>query len=93
MELTWIAAASLLCAGFGYVLVRRAKRFRVVCWTLLGASLFALATRDLFRSREQGRPSPTPQAGSSRTSDRGDDERQRVPFRKRLRRRLGSWLG
>ncbi|WP_276300607.1 hypothetical protein [Halorussus lipolyticus] len=93
MELTWIVASSLLCAGFGYVFVRRAKQFRVVCWTLLGASLFALATRDLFRSRQQGRPSPTPREAPSRAPDRGDDERQRVALLKRLRRRLGSWLG
>jgi len=58
MQLTWLIPASLLFVGVGYVVVRRAPRPRVVNWTLLGAALFALATRDLFRSRERGRPAP-----------------------------------
>lgn len=93
MELTWLVASSVLVVGSGYAFLRRAKRFRVVGWTLLGASLFALATRDLFRSRERGRPAPTPGGGSTRAPDRTDDERQRTPILKRLRRRLGGWLG
>lgn len=56
MELTWIAAASLLFVGVGYVFVQRAPRPRFVRWSLLCASLFALATRDLFRPRERGPP-------------------------------------
>lgn len=56
MELTWIAAASLLFVGVGYAFVQRAPRPRFVRWSLLCASLFALATRDLFRPRERGPP-------------------------------------
>jgi hypothetical protein len=56
MQLTWLLPASLLFLGVGYVVVRRAPRPEFVNWTLLGATLFALATRDLFRSRERGRP-------------------------------------
>jgi hypothetical protein len=93
MEPTVLVASSLVCAGLGYALLRRAMRFWAVRWTLLGASLFALATRDLFRSREQSRPAPTPRGTANRAPDRADDERQRAPMLKRLRRRLGSWLG
>ena len=93
MELTVLAASSLFLVSFGYVFVRRIKRLRVVCWTLLGVSLFVLATRDLFRSRERGRPEPAPRRTPNRTPDRADDEGRRTPLLKRLRRRLGSWLG
>jgi hypothetical protein len=93
MELTSLAAASLFLVGFGYVFVRRVKRLRVVCWTVLGVSLFALATRDLFRSRERGRPAAAPRRATNRTTKRTDDERQRTPLLKRVRRRLGGWLG
>ena len=84
MELTWVAAASLLFAGVGYAFVQRAPRPRFVVWSLLCASLFALATRDLFRPREQNRPAAgaTP---SDAPADRDDpptdlpDERPVTP--------------
>ncbi|WP_135825645.1 hypothetical protein [Halorussus ruber] len=95
MEPTVLVTSSLVCVGLGYALLRRAMRFWAVRWALLGASLFALATRDLFRSRERSRPTAaaTPRGAANRATDRADDERQRAPMLKRLRRRLGSWLG
>jgi hypothetical protein len=59
MDLTWVAAASFLLVGVGYAFVQQSRRFRVVCWVLLCASLFALSTRDLFRTRERGPPART----------------------------------
>lgn len=68
MELTWIAAASLLFVGVGYAFVQRVPRPRVVRWSLICASLFALATRDLFRPRERGPPATeTPTAETAET--------------------------
>ncbi|WP_137283382.1 hypothetical protein [Halorussus salinisoli] len=100
MELTWLVASSILFVGVGYGFVQRAQRTRAVGWTLLGASLFALATRDLFRSREQGRPvakpandSPTRPPDRPRTDrTQTDDERRRTPLFGRLRRRVAGWL-
>lgn len=87
MELTWLFATSVLLFGGGYVFLQRAPRPRFVGWTLLGASLFALATRDLFRSRQQGRPKV-----SSRESPGRDDDRRRTPLFARLQRRVAGWL-
>ncbi|WP_128477633.1 hypothetical protein [Halorussus pelagicus] len=85
----------MLFVGVGYVVVRRAPRPRVVNWTLLGGALFALATRDLFRSREQGHPSSVARESradaANRRTDRGDDP-QRTPMFVRLRRRVAGWL-
>ena len=96
MDPTWAIAAAIPLVGVGYVFARRARRSRVVCWTLLGTSLFALATRDLFRSREQARPVP-PSVGESASPStdrtRTDDERRRTPLFARLRRRVAGWLG
>lgn len=79
MELTWLVASSMLFVGVGYGFLKRARRPRVVCWTLLGTSLFALATRDLFRSREQNRPATSPDGESaSRISDRTRTDRVRA---------------
>ena len=71
MELTWLAGTSLLLVGVGYAFVQRAPRFRLVCWGLLCASLFALATRDLFRPHEQGPPASSADS-PSRSDDRTD---------------------
>lgn len=95
MDLTWLVGTSLLLVGIGYAFVQKAPRFRLVCWSLLCASLFALATRDLFRTREQGRPAPR---GSDvtrrRAPDRPDhDEKRRPSLFARLRRRIASWRG
>ena len=97
MDPTWAIAAAIPLVGVGYVFARRARRTRIVWWTLIGASLFALATRDLFRSREQARPVP-PSVGesASRSTDRtrtDTDERRRTPLFARLRRRVAGWLG
>jgi len=95
MQLTWLIPASVLLVGVGYVVVRRAPQPRVLDWTLLGAALFALATRDLFRSREQGYPSSVARESrgdaANRRTDRGDDP-QRTPVFARLRRRVAGWL-
>jgi hypothetical protein len=102
MELTWLAGTSLLLVGVGYAFVQKAPRFRLVCWGLLCVSLFALATRDLFRPHEQGRPASTADADSPARSDdrtdsddptRSDDERDRPPLFARLRGRLFGWFG
>jgi len=71
MDLTWVAATSFLLVGVGYAFVQTAHRFRVVCWVLLCASLFALSTRDLFRTRERGPPAPT---ASREEPTRPDDD-------------------
>ncbi|MFC7081064.1 hypothetical protein [Halorussus caseinilyticus] len=94
MELTWLVPASILLVGVGYACFRLAQRTLAVGWTLLGASLFALATRDLFRSREQGRPAASPVGDSpTRRSDRTrDDDRRRGSLFVRLRRRVAGWL-
>src|SRR6056297_2024224 len=73
MQLTWLVLASVLAVGVGYVAVRRARRPAVVDWTLLCGSLFALATRDLFRTRERARPAH----GDESATDGGS--RQPVP--------------
>ncbi|WP_435179653.1 hypothetical protein [Halorussus sp. AFM4] len=94
MDPTW-AIAAIPLVGVGYVFARRARRTRVVCWTLLGASLFALATRDLFRSREQARPVSQPARSPNRATDRprtDGDEARRTPLFARLRRRVAGWL-
>lgn len=102
MELTWLAGTSLLLVGVGYAFVQKAPRFRFVCWGLLCVSLFALATRDLFRPHERGRPAPASSAESpTRPDDRtdpddrtvSDDERDRPPLFARLRGRVAGWLG
>ncbi|UPV73355.1 hypothetical protein M0R89_12455 [Halorussus limi] len=76
MELTWLIPASVLLVGVGYVTVRRAPRPRFVNWTLLGASLFALATRDLFRSRERGQSAPAARESATETANRQSATRQ-----------------
>lgn len=95
MELTVLVASSVLFVGVGYVFVRTARRSRVVVWTLVCASLFALSTRDLFRSRERGPPERTPSDGPpdrpARRAD-GADDQSRPPLVGRLRRVVGSWL-
>jgi hypothetical protein len=108
MDLTWVAATSFLLVGVGYAFVQTAQRFRVVCWVLLCASLFALSTRDLFRTRERGPPasvasgeSPNRSDGSGMESDeatdrptaRADDDRGRPPLAARVRGRVARWLG
>ncbi|NHN58098.1 MULTISPECIES: hypothetical protein [Halorussus] len=96
MDPTWVIAAAVPLVGAGYVFARRARRSRVVCWTLLGASLFALATRDLFRSREQARPVASPvDEQPDRSTDRprtDSDDPRRTPLFARLRRRVAGWL-
>lgn len=104
MDLTWAVAASLLVVGTGYAFVRTAHRLRVVRWGLLCASLFALATRDLFRPYEPNRPTVTaddltrnrsdPESSNTRTDDTdSDDDRARNALFVRLLRRIASWLG
>ncbi|USZ68876.1 hypothetical protein NGM10_03860 [Halorussus salilacus] len=96
MDLTLVAASSVLFVGVGYAFVRRARRSRVVVWALVCASLFALSTRDLFRSRERSRPGRTPSDGrSDRSAGRADatDDGSRPPLVARLRRRVGGWFG
>lgn len=95
MDPAWAIAGAIPLVGVGYVVARRARRTRIVCWTLLGASLFALATRDLFRSREQARPVASPvDRQSNRSTDRSrtDDDPRRTPVFARLRRRVAGWL-
>ncbi|UPV99390.1 hypothetical protein M0R88_12745 [Halorussus gelatinilyticus] len=96
MQLTWLVLASVLLVGVSYVAVRRARRPRVVDWTFLGASLFALATRDLFRTREQARPAharrESAAESATRRPSRDDDDPQRTPLFARLRRRVAGWL-
>ncbi|NEU57349.1 hypothetical protein [Halorussus sp. MSC15.2] len=98
MELTWLVASSILLVSVGYGFLRRARRTRVVCWTRLGASLFALATRDLFQSRERGRPAASPvgesatRAERTRTERAQTDDERRTPLFVRLRRRVAGWL-
>jgi hypothetical protein len=75
MDLTWVAATSFLLVGVGYVVVQTADRFRVVCWALLCASLFALSTRDLFRTRERGPPATT---ASGEPTNRSDESATRA---------------
>lgn len=64
MELTWVAAASLVSVGVGYAFVQRMQQSPLVVWTVLATTLFVLSTRDLLRSREQlgtgGSPSEEP---------------------------------
>jgi len=79
MRLTWLVLASVLAVGVGYVAVRRARRLAVVDWTLLCGSLFALATRDLFRTRERARPAHGESAtdgGSRQSADSRSANRQ-----------------
>lgn len=90
MELTWLLATSVLALGVGYVALQYAPKPRFVRWTLLGAALFALATRDLFQSRQEGRPAGASSARES--ADPGDDDRRRTPLFARLRRRVAGWL-
>ncbi|WP_135851610.1 hypothetical protein [Halorussus salinus] len=74
MQLTWLALASVLAVGVGYVAVRRARRLAVVDWTLLCGSLFALATRDLFRTRERARPAHGGESATDGASRRSADD-------------------
>jgi len=91
MELTWVAAGSALLVCLGYVSVRAAHRLRPVCWLVLCASLFALATRDLFRPRQRGQPvSELGESASESTNDRTAHTTELVA---RLRRRVADWLG
>ena len=88
MDLTWVAAASFLLVGVGYAFVQTAHRFRVVCWVLLCASLFALSTRDLFRTRERGPPATGASGEPTNRPDgesvtRSDDSGTRRGARKR----------
>lgn len=93
MELTLLVAASVLVVGVGYVFVQRVPRSRFVYQCLLGATLFALATRDLFRPRERGPPVPGASDETSTLSDRPDDEQaRRAPLFARLRSRVTGWL-
>lgn len=93
MELTWVAASSLLVVGIGYVFVRRAQYSRVAVWVLLCSSLFVLSTRGLLRSREQARPpaesgtKARADGGHTRTDERQPAER-RLSLRTRILRRL-----
>jgi hypothetical protein len=91
MELTWVAAGTVLLVCAGYVSVREAHRLRPLCWLVLCASLFALATRDLFRPRQRGQPvSEAGESGSESTADRTARPAELVA---RVRRRVGDWLG
>ena len=107
MELTWLALASLLFVGVGYAFVQRAPRPRFVRWSLLCTSLFAHATRDLFRPRERGPPpteatettspdaptTPADEPTTPPTPDRPDpDARRPAPLFARLRRRFAGWF-
>lgn len=93
MELSWVAAGSVLLVGVGYVSVRQATRFRLVCWIVLCVSLFALATRDLFRPRNTGRvTADTDDKTADRINDRGSADR-RTPLLTRLGRRIVGWFG
>lgn len=94
MELTWLVTTSLLLVGLGYVFVQNVPRPRFVCWGLLCASLFGLATRDLFRPHERGRPRPgSTDRGPERSANRPDDhESRRRPVFARVRRRVVRWL-
>ncbi|WP_135830578.1 hypothetical protein [Halorussus halobius] len=95
MELTWVAAGSALVVGLGYVSVRAAHRLRPVCWLVLCASLFALATRDLFRPRERGHPASgaNEAASESPTDQRRTADGRRTELISWLRRRVADWLG
>lgn len=105
MELTWVAAASLVFVGVGYAFVQRAPRPRFVRWSLVCASLFALATRDLFRPRERGPPATevtetevteteatTTDVTTNLPDQTGADERRRTPLLGRLRSRIVGWF-
>jgi hypothetical protein len=95
MELTWLFAGSVVALGVGYVVLQRAPQPGFVRWTLLSAALFALATRDLFQSRQRGRPAGGQVEGSTDRTDDGrrrTDERRRTPLFARLRRRVAGWL-
>lgn len=96
MELTLLAGSSVLAVGVGYALVRTARRTRPVVWAMVCASLIALSTRDLFRSRQRGRPesrSRHPSANRSRAVTDGGDDSTRSSLVARLRRRVGGWFG
>jgi hypothetical protein len=96
MQLTWLVLASVLAVGVGYVAVRRARRLAVVDWALLCGSLFALATRDLFRTRERARPTHTGREsaadGASRRSASGQSANRssRSPSETRRPNRAGD---
>jgi len=75
MQLTWLVLASGLAVGVGYVAVRRARRLALVDWTLLCGSLFALATRDLFRTRERARPAHGGESATDGASRQSADGR------------------
>ncbi|WP_132057722.1 hypothetical protein [Halorussus amylolyticus] len=96
MELTWFAGSSVLLLGVGYVCARRASRSPPAVWLVICGSLFALSTRDLFRSRERGRPrSEDDDRSRERPVARADasDERPELPTVVRLLRRVGGWFG
>ena len=68
MELTWVAAASLVTVGVGYAFVQRLQQSPLIVWTVLAATLFVLSTRDLLRSREQLGTGGSPREASTDSS-------------------------
>jgi len=95
MDLTLVAAGSLLLVGTGYAVVRRAHRFRIGWRALVCVSLFALATRDLFQPRERRSPAQRgddQRADATRDRSAGETRSTRSPLLARLRRRFAGWL-
>ncbi|MFC4552219.1 MULTISPECIES: hypothetical protein [Halorussus] len=95
MELTWVAAASVLTVGVGYAFFQRVQQSPLVVWALIGAALVVLSTRDLLRSRDRHRAGMPPRESEEPERNVRRDAgnvRERPTLTARLLRRVGRWL-
>ena len=92
MELTWVAAASLLTVGVGYAFFQRVQQSPLVVWALIGAALVVLSTRDLLRSRDRHRAGTSPRESQKNVRRDAGNVRESPTLAARLLRRVGRWL-